>query len=81
MRCNEKGCGGMVSFKVPYTLQTGCSPTTANVSYPCTICGRLHWIDGKTVFNRPGHRAFLINNEIVHKDKNNQTVDYSISTN
>ncbi|MFA6525959.1 MAG: hypothetical protein WCT26_00910 [Candidatus Buchananbacteria bacterium] len=42
---------------MPVTIRTGCS--SYGTAYACTDCGRLHWSDGTTVFNRGEERAFL----------------------
>ncbi len=68
--CKEEGCKGKIDSSVLINLRIGCSVGCgvpgAN-AHPCKKCGRLHWGDGKLVFNRAEQKAFLKNNQIVLK--------------
>jgi len=72
MTCKEPDCGGQVDESNPVGLRVGC--VVSKPAYPCEICGRLHWVDGSPVFNRPGDRAFLHGNTVVHKDKKDRII-------
>lgn len=67
MKCKE--CNGKVYTNVTVRLQTGyggCGGNSAS-AHPCKKCGRLHWANGETVFNRGGKKAYLEGTSVVHK--------------
>lgn len=75
MECVD--CGGEINFEKVIKLMTGCHGCGGSFAnaYPCERCGRLHWPPQgdevhKTcsgVYNRAYQKAFLIDDEIVHK--------------
>jgi hypothetical protein len=59
MKCKEKGCKGKVNLKKGVTLCTNGGLGMYN-AHPCNKCGRLHWQNGKAVFDEAGDKkAFL----------------------
>lgn len=70
MKCEEKECSGEIDTVVRVSLMTSCGGCGGRyaLAHPCNICGRVHWPDGHAVFNRPGHKVYLENGEIVHRD-------------
>lgn len=70
MICQD--CGGEVNVETRVGLKTGCGGCGGGrfeAAYPCKACGRLHWEDGKAVFNRGGNKPFLEEGMVVIKDK------------
>ncbi len=63
MKCKE--CNGKVYTNVTVRLKTGCRG--CGTAFPCKKCGRLHWADGKAVFNRGGKKAYLEGASVVNK--------------
>jgi hypothetical protein len=72
MLCKEESCDGEIDMDVKIGLQVSCF--SHSLAHPCGKCGRVHWPSGELVFNRPGNKVFLENDEIVHRDDNNQLV-------
>jgi len=70
----EDGCSGNIDRKKPIALLIGCASRFS--CFPCIICGRLHWIDGKPVLNRQQEKFFLENGEIVYRDSRGQVIDW-----
>ncbi|MFA5652034.1 MAG: hypothetical protein WC933_01600 [Candidatus Paceibacterota bacterium] len=64
--CKEVFCKGKIDKKKSVSVMTGCMSMTS--TYPCDECGRLHWDNGRPIFNKPGQKAFLTKTgEIMHK--------------
>ncbi len=57
MICVEKNCDGKIDKKNTRLVMTGCS--SRSIACTCEKCGRLHWPNGKPVFNRGGEKVFF----------------------
>ena len=67
MKCKMQGCSGDISETSTVSLRTSCA--SFSPAHSCDECGRIYWPDGRPVFNRQDHAAFLEGNGIVHKNQ------------
>jgi len=65
--CKEILCNGKINKECETPLMTGC--TSAENTYPCSKCGRLHWGKlGGPVFSKSGEKAFISpEGQVFHK--------------
>lgn len=68
LKCKEEGCDGVIDPVNGASVQIGCRSTA--IAFPCIKCGRLHWEDGRAIFNRADRPAFLVNGRLAIKEEN-----------
>ncbi|MCX6740975.1 MAG: hypothetical protein NTY61_01085 [Candidatus Parcubacteria bacterium] len=65
MKCQEVGCDGEIDWDTFITIRTECVRFVQ--AFPCSKCGRLHWVDGEVVPVENGEGAFLHGRRVVYK--------------
>ena len=63
MNCSIVTCAGSVDLNSPFTVQT--TNMNQKETFPCNVCGRLHWKSGNGVVNGFGKIVFLKQGSVV----------------
>lgn len=60
VKCIESDCYGVLNLKRAICLSESSIPT-----YACVICGRLHYSDGKGIFNMSNQKAYFSKGKLI----------------
>jgi hypothetical protein len=64
MKCQEADCSGKIDWDTFITIRTKC--VRFEKAFPCSKCGRLHWVGGAAVFAEDRDRVFLRGRRLVY---------------
>jgi hypothetical protein len=75
VRCRKKGCPGKLDKEKPVVvrMKNGIRP----IMFPCDTCDMLHHLDGSSVQNSHGYKAFLLRGKkriVVWRDRNGNEI-------
>lgn len=70
MKCRDRMCRvGEIDMSKVITVRMRIGCIESSIAHPCSLCGRLHFANGRPISNRRRHRAFLKNGKFIHIDK------------
>lgn len=70
IKCKNERCGGIVDTNTVARLPIGCHAYSS--AFPCMICGRLHYANGRAAKNHAGKETFLTDGRIINGNPESQ---------
>jgi len=64
MKCTEN-CGGTVPADNSKGIWAPTSEKTGGLFFPCSLCGRLHWVSGRYANTREEYKTFFRGKKVV----------------
>lgn len=78
--CTEENCDGVLQEDSGIELPNGCR--SFDWAFPCSKCGRLHWRNGDSLFDRRNNKIFLrsgvYNCELVRTDAEGNIISVDV---